>query len=143
MTKIKQSYQLIRFGISGVAGFLVDSGIVTLCTQTVRMGPIPSQAVAFSVAVMVTWTINRRWTFADHASDRWMNELSRYIAANSLGATINNGVYATLVLAAIVFRKNPTLAVAIGSIAGMIFNFISSKTLVFKNNRKTNMDVGT
>ena len=135
MIRNKQLHQLVRFGISGVAGFLTDAGIVTLCTQTVGMEPIPSQAIAVSVAVTVTWIINRRWTFADHASDRWAKELARYIAANSLSATINNGVYANLVLAVIFFRNNQTLAVAIGSISGMMFNFISSKTLVFNNNR--------
>ena len=71
MPRIKQLQQLIRFGISGVAGFLVDAGIVALCTQTVGMKPIPSQAVAFSVAVTVTWLINRHWTFAEHANEKW------------------------------------------------------------------------
>ncbi|MGC9193674.1 MAG: GtrA family protein [Thermoplasmata archaeon] len=136
MTKIKQHHQLIRFGISGVAGFLVDSGIVALCTQTVGMGPIPSQSVAFSVAVTVTWLINRYWTFAEHASDRWVQEWLRYIAANSLGAAVNNVVFAALILTTILFRRNPVLAVAIGSLSGMGFNFLSSKNLIFIKRHK-------
>ena len=89
----KQFHQLLRFGISGVAGFLVDAGIVALCTYTVGMRPIPSQGVAFSVAVTVTWLINRHWTFAEHASDRWAHEWMRYVAANSVGAAVNNLVF--------------------------------------------------
>ena len=113
----------------------MDAGIVALCTRTLGMTPIPSQAVAFSMAITVTWLINRHWTFSEHASDKWVQELVRYVAANSISATVNNGVYAALVLAILFFRHNPILAVAIGSISGMIFNFISYKSLVFKEIR--------
>ena len=133
MPRIKQLHQLIRFGISGVAGFLVDAGIVALCIQTVDMRPIPAQAVAFSVAVTVTWLINRHWTFAEHASDKWLHEWIRYVAANSIGAAVNNSVYAILVLTAVTFSKDPVLAVAAGSVAGMVFNYSSSILLVFKS----------
>ncbi|WP_158007124.1 GtrA family protein [Acidithiobacillus caldus] len=131
MPRIKQLQQLIRFGISGVAGFLVDAGIVALCTQTVGMKPIPSQAVAFSVAVTVTWLINRHWTFAEHANEKWLYEWTRYVAANSVGAVVNNGVYGILVLTLTLFSSNPVLAVAAGSLSGMSFNFILSRLFVF------------
>ena len=131
MAKIKQLHQLIRFGISGVVGFLADAGIVALCTQSVGVRPIPAQVVAFSVAVTVTWLINRHWTFAEHASERWVQEWLRYIAANSLGAAVNNGVFAVLILTTTQFRRIPVLAVAIGSLAGMGFNFLSSKNFIF------------
>ncbi len=126
MPQIKQLHQLIRFGISGVAGFLVDAGIVALCTRTVGMSPIPAQALAFSVSVTVTWLINRHWTFAEHASDKWLREFGRYVAANSIGAAVNNSVYAILVLTAVTFSQDPVLALAAGSLAGMVFNYSSS-----------------
>lgn len=137
MIRNKQFHQLVQFGISGVAGFLVDAGIVALCTQAVGMRPIPSQAVAFSVAVTVTWLINRHWAFAEDASDKWVQELVRYVVANSFGAAVNNGVFAILVLTAMLFRRNPILAVAIGSLASMAFNFLSYKSLVFSKRYNT------
>ncbi len=133
MIRNKQLHQLLRFGISGIGGFLTDAGVVALCTQTVGMRPIPAQAVAFSIAVTVTWLINRHWTFAEHASDRWLHEFMRYLAANSVGAIINNSVYTILVLTVVLFSKKPVLAVAAGSMAGMAFNFSLSKSIVFKN----------
>lgn len=136
MNQIKKLHQIIRFGISGVAGFLVDAGIVTLGTQELRIGPILAQVIAFSLAVTTTWLINRHWTFAEHASANWLHELTRYVAANSIGAAVNNSVYFLLVFTVDIFLQNPVLAVASGSVAGMIFNFISSKFFVF-NPRKT------
>ncbi len=132
MIRNKQLHQLLRFGISGVAGFLVDAGIVALSTQVFLVGPVLSQVISFSVAVTVTWLINRHWTFAEHASDEWLREFGRYIAANSIGAVVNNSVYAILVLTAVTFSKDPVLAVAAGSVAGMVFNYSSSNFLVFK-----------
>ncbi|MGK9452950.1 GtrA family protein [Acidithiobacillus caldus] len=127
----KQLHQLLRFGISGVAGFLVDASFVALGTQIIGIGPFLSQVISFGAAVTVTWLINRHWTFAEHASDKWMREFGRYIAANSIGAVANNSVYTILVLTAATFSKDPVLAVAAGSVAGMVFNYSSSVFLVF------------
>ncbi|MGC8492707.1 MAG: GtrA family protein [Syntrophobacteraceae bacterium] len=123
--------EFFKFGVSGTVGFLVDAGIVTLLTREVGMHPLPAQFYAFSIAVTTTWLINRNWTFAGRTSERWIHEWTRYVAANSLGALINNIVYATLVLTLSLFSNWPQLAVAAGSIAGMCVNFITSSQLVF------------
>ena len=133
MIRTKQLHQFVRFGISGVAGFIVDASLVALCIQIFSIGPILAQVIAFSIAVTVTWLINRYWTFAEYASDRWLHEFGKYIAVNSVGAAANNAVYIFLVLTIAMFSKYPILAVASGSLAGMGFNFISSKLLVFNS----------
>ncbi|MBU2737963.1 GtrA family protein [Acidithiobacillus concretivorus] len=133
----KNISEIVRFGISGVAGFVVDTGIVVIFTRELGLGPIVAQVIAFTVAVTVTWLINRHWTFAEHASENWLHEWTRYVAANSVGAVVNNGIYAILVLTAVLFSKTPVLAVAAGSMAGMGFNFASSKLMVFKPMRNT------
>jgi putative flippase GtrA len=125
--------EIVRFGISGVAGFIVDAGIVVLFTRELGLGPIVAQFIAFTVAVTITWFINRYWTFAEHASERWLHEWARYVAANSVGAVVNNGIYGVLVLTSTMFSTNPVVAVATGSLAGMIFNFTSSKLVVFNS----------
>jgi len=128
----KHITEITRFGISGVAGFAVDAGLVALLTGALGLGPIIAQAIAFAAAVTVTWLINRHWTFAAHASDRWLHEWTRYVAANSIGAIVNNGVYVALVLTETMFSKEPILAIVAGSIAGMGFNFASAKMVVYK-----------
>ena len=128
----KSLSEIVRFGISGVAGFVVDAGIVLLFTRVLGLGPIVAQVIAFTVAVSVTWLINRHWTFTEHVSERWIHEWTRYVSANSVGAVVNNGAYVILVLNLGDFSSNPILAVAVGSLAGMGFNFTLSKFFVFK-----------
>ncbi len=123
--------ELVLFSLAGVVGFLVDAGIVWVFTRA-GVDPLTAQAVAFTVAVTVTWLLNRKFTFAHHASPNWLREWLHYVAANSIGAVINNGVYALLVLTVALFSKEPVLAVASGSLAGLIFNFSASRTLVFR-----------
>lgn len=119
------------FSLAGVAGFLIDTGVVLLLTKS-GMDPIMAQSVAFTIAVTITWLLNRRFTFAHHASPKWLREWLHYVAANSVGALVNNGVYALLVLTMAMFSKEPVLAVVSGSLAGLVFNFTASRTLVFR-----------
>jgi len=122
--------ELVYFSLAGVAGFLVDAGIVWLFTMA-GVDPFTAQIVAFTLAVTVTWLLNRRFTFAHHASPNWVREWMHYVAANSVGAMVNNGIYAILVLSVALFSKEPVLAVAVGSLAGLLFNFTASRALVF------------
>lgn len=123
--------ELVLFSLAGAAGFLVDAGIVWVFTKA-GAGPLTAQAVAFTVAVTVTWLLNRRFTFAHQASPHWLREWLHYVAANSIGAVVNNGVYVLLVLSMALFSREPVLAVAAGSLAGLVFNFTASRAWVFR-----------
>jgi hypothetical protein len=54
----KHIAEITRFGISGVAGFAVDAGLVAILIRALGLGPIIAQVTAFTVAVTVTWLIN-------------------------------------------------------------------------------------
>ncbi|AEM49293.1 GtrA family protein [Acidithiobacillus ferrivorans SS3] len=123
--------EIILFSLVGAAGFVVDAAIVWALTSS-GANAILAQAIAFAVAVTVTWLLNRQYTFAQHASPNRLREWMHYVAANSLGAVVNNGVYVLLVLTVAMFSKEPVLAVAAGSLAGLAFNFTASRAWVFR-----------
>ena len=66
--------EFVLFSLAGVAGFLVDASVVWTFTGA-GVDPITAQAVAFTVAVTVTWLLNRRFTFARHAGKRKKDKL--------------------------------------------------------------------
>ena len=123
--------ELFYFTIAGTSGFIADAGIVWLITSR-GLGPIKAQAIAFSMAVLITWGINRTFTFRSSLKKKISTELMQYIAANSIGAVVNNAIYALLVMRFSLFAAVPVLAVAAGSIAGLGFNFTSSKMIIFR-----------
>jgi putative flippase GtrA len=121
--------QILRFGVAGVIGFVVNAGIVGGLAHSI--GPILAQVLAFPVAATVTWWLNRRYTFGA-SQQEWHREWLRYVTANALGWSTNNGVYFLLILQSALMYKHPTLAVATSSLMGMFFNFAISKWVVFK-----------
>ncbi|MHB1667820.1 GtrA family protein [Thiomonas sp.] len=123
--------EILFFGMAGSAGFVTDVAIVWFLTLR-QINPLAAQAAAFSVAVIITWYINRRFTFNQHASKNRLHEFGKYLAANIFGAIITNGIYAFLVIKIALFSRNPVLAVFVGATAGLLFNFISLKWFVFR-----------
>ena len=121
--------QILRFGVVGVIGFIINAGMVELFAPNI--GLILAQVFAFPAAVTATWWLNQRYTFGK-SRYAWHHELLRYIAANALGWVANNGIYFFMILKFSLIQNHPSLAVAAGSLAGMIFNFSFSKWIVFK-----------
>ena len=124
-------HRFLVFGIVGTSGFLVDAAIVFVLTH-VGMGALPAQAMAFAVAVTITWLGNRFWTFRDRAGRLSLSrEWARYVSANTVGWLVNNGVYTLLVLLVPFVAREPVWAVAAGSLAGLAFNYNAARRVVF------------
>ncbi|WP_051554065.1 GtrA family protein [Desulfobulbus elongatus] len=121
--------QLGRFSLVGVAGFVVNAGLVEILVGFV--GPVWAQGIAFPAAATATWWMNRRYTFG--ASNLAVHrEWLRYVLANSLGWLLNNGTYLLLVFIFPAAAVHPALAVAGGSLAGLSANFVLSRRMVFR-----------
>ncbi len=122
---------VFAFGVVGTAGFLADASIVA-GLAALGVGPITAQCVAFFVAVHVTWLGNRSWTFRGQGTRKTLlQEWLLYTSANGLGWLVNNCVYISLILSMPLVAKHPVWAVAVGSIAGLFFNYAAAKRVVF------------
>jgi putative flippase GtrA len=123
--------RLFTFALVGTSGFLVDAGVVFGLTE-LGVGVLAAQAVAFAVAVTVTWLGNRSWTFRDRVGRLTLpQEWARYVSANAVGWVVNNGVYGLVVLAVPFVAREPVWAVAAGSLAGLAFNYSATRRMVF------------
>jgi putative flippase GtrA len=123
--------QVLRFVIAGVVGFLVDAGILYLALA-VGLGYFAGRAVSFLCAVWATWQINRRYTFTSDRSQSVWVEWWRYLAAMAVGGVVNYCAYSAMVLTLRGLPFLPVVAVAVGSLAGMVVNFATAKLWVFK-----------
>lgn len=132
--------QLFRFAIVGIAGLLVDL-LVLYAALAAGAGWYGGRALSFVCAVLVTWQINRRFTFQAARSDtsRW-REWWRYFVAMSGGGALNYATYSLLVYLQPAFLTPRSLAlvsVCAGSVAGMGANFIGARYFVFKERYRT------
>ena len=129
--------EILRFGIVGVVGFVVDAGVLTLGLRA-GTGPWLGRVLSYVVAATVTFSLNRAWTFRTAARSRpMMRAWSMFLVINLVGFLCNYGAYAALIATVPLVRELPVLGVAAGSLAGMAGNFLLSRRFVFRSRYET------
>ncbi len=124
--------KFLRFAVIGTAAFFVDAAILAFAIHQLGLGPYWGRAISFLCAASFTWAMNRRFTFAESAATRnRVREWGKFLVANGIGGGVNYGVYALIVAIGPQSVVTPYLALAAGSLAGLAFNFLLSKHLVF------------
>ena len=120
--------QFAKFCIAGGLAFVVDAGVLMALADGLGMNPYLGRVLSFLAAATTTWWINRRFTFRVAASPT-RAEWVRYVGLMVLGAAVNYGAYAASIAWWDVARANLWLGVAIGSVAGLGINFMTSRAL--------------
>jgi len=121
-----------RFSVVGAIGFLIDAGVLYICIYILNYGPYYGRVVSFVIAATTTWGLNRYFTFPQANRLQPYRQWAVFIGANSLGAIVNYTIYALIMSLEIQHYMMPLIAVATGSVSGLVLNYSSSKLLVFK-----------
>lgn len=130
---MKLGREFLAFGLVGVAGFVVDVGVLYLAAPW--LGWYAARVLSFVAAATATWALNRRFTFADRRADTSLGrEYLRYLVTMLGGAAVNYAVYVAT-LHALAGPWAPALGVALGSGVGLGVNFVSARSLVFRTQR--------
>jgi putative flippase GtrA len=126
----------LRFVLVGVLGFLVDAGVLHALAAA-GMPLLAARVISFTLAATSTWLANRTATFHDrvHSRGGLTSEWLRYMLASSIGGAVNYGAFALAVETSAAVARWPTVGVAIGSLAGMIVNYLLYSVYVFKKDR--------
>jgi putative flippase GtrA len=122
--------RLFRFALVGGVGFIVDATVLTLLVNGLGYGHYASRAVSFSLAVTVTWLLNRRWVF--QAGSPTGREYSGYFAIQLLGAFINLGVYVLVIELVPALAAIPVVPLAFGSAVSMFSNYLLARRFVYR-----------
>ncbi|MGH9331680.1 MAG: GtrA family protein, partial [Vicinamibacterales bacterium] len=123
----------LRFNAVGVAGFVVQLGVVYSLSY-VASGfsrtwyPLAITAIAVEAAVLHNFFWHERWTWADRpsAGRARMARLGRFHLANGLVSIVGN-----LAVVAMLAGFNPIAANAIAVLACSIVTFAAGDRLVF------------
>jgi putative flippase GtrA len=128
------SAQFLRFGLVGVAGFVVDAGLLRLLL-TAGLGYYSGRAISFLAAATTTWVLNRSFTFRRDAPSAFAHPVTEwlsYLGLMLIGGVANYGAYALAVAFSETVQAHPEIGVALGSVAGMVINFWTSKLMIFE-----------
>lgn len=130
--------QVGAFGVVGVVGLAVDVAVLYAALHGLGLdahgdaGFLAARVPSFLAAVTTTWALNRAFTFRTARHEPLHRQWAKFFAANSIGGVVNYAAYAGCIAYGAAFTAHPVLAVAVGSLAGMVFNFTASKFLVFR-----------
>jgi putative flippase GtrA len=113
--------QFAVFSLVGVAAFLVDSGVLYALLPVLAYKFAVARVFSWLCAVSFTWALNYQLTFRYRARSLPLSWF-KYLVANLL---------LSVALSAVA-HEHPFVAVALGSLAGLFFNFVTSKAFVFR-----------
>ncbi|MHB1937800.1 MAG: GtrA family protein [Acidobacteriaceae bacterium] len=119
-----------RFALIGAAGFGVDGGLLVGLHHE-GLALLPARLLSFSVAVTVTWALNRRYTFPTRRG-RALPEWRRYALVNGIGALLNLGGFFALLGRFPAWRATPLVPLALAAAVALVFNFWASRQIAFR-----------
>jgi putative flippase GtrA len=124
---------MARFLGVGIVGFLVDAALLTLLFRGLEANIYLARACSFGSATLVTWSLNRRYTFGTpHARVSVTGEYVRYLAVQALGALTNLACFSFLIEQFKWMKLVPILPLAVGAVFGLAINYLGSRFLVFR-----------
>ena len=124
--------QFIKFGCVGVVGMAADALVLWLMLDFAGLDPYSGRAVSYVCAATVTWALNRAFTFKGQGSGSLVRQWAKFVFANLSGFAANYGTYAFCITFVSLMHEHKLLALIPASLAGMVFNFVASKKLVFR-----------
>jgi putative flippase GtrA len=120
--------QLVRFGVVGGIGFVVNLGVYILCVHSLGIEYLVAAVLSWLVAVANNFVWNRHWTF-DASGGAVRFQAVRFVAVSLLAEVFNLAMLRLLVEAAGV-GKVPAQVVAVAT--AMPLNFLGNKLWSFR-----------
>jgi putative flippase GtrA len=120
--------QLVRFGLVGGVGFVVNVAVYTLFVHGAGLDYRAANVAAWLVAVINNFVLNRHWTF-DASGGRAHHQAARFLLV-SLVAEAFSLVLLTVFVQGAGIAKVPAQAMAVA--ASMPLNFLGNKLWSFR-----------
>jgi putative flippase GtrA len=128
MRKPANWLQLVRFGIVGGSGFVVNLVVYALCAQAIGVDYRVANVLAWLVAVLNNFLLNRHWTFDAGAGDARFQAIRFFVV--SLVAEGVSLLLLTVLVESVGMGKVPAQAVAVA--LSMPLNFLGNKLWSFR-----------
>jgi putative flippase GtrA len=124
--------QFLKFAFVGSIGFLVDALLLLIFVYKLNIDISISRIFSFFFAVLITWFLNRKFTFSQDSKFKKRKEYIYYFSIQSTGALLNYIIFIVLVYSSKIFEDYLILALALASIIVMFFNFFMVKRIYFE-----------
>lgn len=132
--KFQTKAEFLQFAAVGSSGFVVDL-VIYLVLQMMGVSHTVARAISFWPAASWNWFLNRSITFSHREKTSKAKQWGTFVSSSLIGFGVNYGTYYTLTTFVPFFQENTILALIIGVLMGMGFNFSISNLFIFKKLR--------
>jgi len=128
------SPRIIKFGIVGASGVLVNMGCLYLLAEFGRIPYFVASILAIELSIVSNFSINLLWTWSDRAGQGtfWGKLLRYHIGA---GATAFLGNYLILILLTELFGMHYLVSNLIGIGVGTFSNYLINDLWTFRHRK--------
>jgi putative flippase GtrA len=123
------------FALVGTLGFVVESSTILSLVLYAQASPMSAKFIAFPIAVLVTWILNRYLTFTTGRKNRPLSELFKYFQTAVGGMCVNLLAFFTV----LTINQNAIIviffATASGALAGLLVNYLGCSYFVFSKTK--------
>lgn len=120
--------RLLKFGMAGMAGILIDFLITWICKEKFRLNKFGANAAGFSFAVVNNYILNRVWTF-NNSAPGFLQQFGWFLLISISGLIFNSFIlYVLHERKNIPFYPGKILAIAIV----FFWNFTANNLVTFR-----------
>jgi dolichol-phosphate mannosyltransferase len=129
----KRAREMVSFGAVGVANLLVDVGLFNVLLLGVRHDAALAKLVSTTVATIVSYFMNRHWTWRDRAHTGLHRELPLFVLLSAVGLGLAEAClwFSHDLLGYTSPLADNISANGVGLALGMVWRFLSFKKWVF------------
>jgi putative flippase GtrA len=120
--------KLVKFGLVGASGMVVDFGVTWLCKEKLRWNKFVANSTGFTLAVINNYLLNRLWTF-ESTNKQWQAEFGRFVLVSLIGLGLNNLLVYLLHGR---LRTNFYLAKGVATAVVIAWNFLANYFFTFR-----------
>jgi putative flippase GtrA len=121
--------QLVRFGVVGGVGFVINLAVYTLCVHSLGIDYHAAAVISWLVAVAYNFVLNRHWTF-DAGDGRAHFQAMRFVVVSLVALAISQLLLTAFVEGAGIAK---VAAQALAVAASMPLNFLGNKLWSFRS----------
>ncbi|WP_420548622.1 GtrA family protein [Curvivirga sp.] len=129
MTKLIKHYG--AFVLAGGGAFVINSILLLLLVNILRLDPYLSQAFAVACGIVYSWFINRKYTFEVPEKPSF-REFIKYCGTMFVSTLVNYSVYSLSITFFAVFYMYPVLALIPATAISMIVSYLGMKFHTFR-----------
>jgi putative flippase GtrA len=136
-------HEVAKFGVVGLAGFVVQLGVQNALHSGAHIGAITSLTIAYVAATAVTFVGNRYWTFKHRKGKGLRHETIVFVLLNLIGYGIQVGIV-DVAYYGLGYKDGLSynIATVIGIGLATLFRLFAYRTFVFNNHQAAGDEAG-